>query len=197
MNNKHHAEITLPERYALRQTIDLAKNKKEMTTVTVLSVVLLAASFGLGFLLRSGASLRQLSPSDASFWMLLLGYFAYLVLHEAVHGIAMWHFSRQKPSFGISLQYAYAGSKAYFYRNAYLIIALAPLVVWSVVFITAALLADGAWFWVFWILQACNLSDAAGDLYVFWKVRSLEPAILVQDDGVCMRIYAPVEETEP
>lgn len=189
------AENTLPNGYELCRTIDLAKNQKENTFVSLLSLVLLAVVFALGFLIRedTGAKGEEYLPVMVA---ALVSFFVYIVLHEAVHGAIMWYFSKQKPHFGISLQYAYAGSKAYFRKTPYMIIALAPMVVWGVIFLLAALLMPGIWFWLFWFLLAGNFSGAAGDLYVFCQVSRMQPEILVQDDGVAMRVYAPAARAE-
>lgn len=190
-----YAESTLPEGYALYRTIDLAKNKRENTVVSVISLVLLAVVFALGFLIRkdTGAAGEEYLPVMVA---ALVAFFAYIVLHEAVHGVFMWYFSKQKPNFGFGLQYAYAGSKAYFRKMPYMIVALAPMVVWGVVFLVAALLIPGIWFWLFWFLLAGNFSGAAGDLYVFCAVSRMQPDILVQDDGMAMRVYAPAVQPE-
>ena len=185
-----YAVNTLPENYGLMRTIDLAKNKKESTIVNTLSLVLLAVVFALGFLLRSdtGADVEAYLPVMIA---ALFAFLAYIILHEAVHGLFMWFFSKQKPHFGISLQCAYAGSEAYFRKVPYLIVALAPFVVWGLVFGVIALLLNNVWFWLFWFLEAGNASGAAGDLYVFYTVSRMPESIFVQDDGMSMRIYAP------
>jgi hypothetical protein len=190
-----YAVNTLPENYALLRTIDLAKNKRENLIVNSLSLVLLAVVFVLGFLLRSdtGADGEAYLPV---MFAALAAFAVYIILHEAVHGAFMWYFSKQKPRFGFSLQYAYAGSDAYFRRGPYLIIALAPFVIWGLVFGVAALMLDSVWFWLFWFLEAGNASGAAGDLYVFFVVSRMEQRILVQDDGISMRIYAPSASKE-
>ena len=185
-----YAVNTLPENYELVRTIDLAKNKKESLIVNTLSLVLLAVVFALGFLFRTDTGTK----AEAYLPVMLAAFFAfvaYIVLHEAVHGAFMWYFSKQKPHFGISLQYAYAGSESYFRKTPYLIIALAPFVVWGVVFGVVALCLNSIWFWLFWFLVAGNASGAAGDLYVFFVVSKMPGSILVQDDGISMRIYAP------
>lgn len=185
-----YAETSLPENYELLRTIDLDKNQKEKTFVTILSLVLLVAVFVLGFVLRSPGAV-MMGSIEMVMLAALLAFVVYLILHEAVHGVLMWYFSKKKPHFGISLQYAYAGSDAYFRRVPYLIIALAPFVVWGLVFGIIALMLDNVWFWLFWFLEAGNASGAAGDLYVFSVVSGMPENILVQDDGISMRIYAP------
>jgi len=46
------------------------------------------------------------------------------------------------------------------------------------------------WFWVVYILQICNISGAAGDLYISFRLRKLPDDILVQDSGVSMRVFS-------
>jgi len=198
VNQKPYAYQTLPKEYTHLSTIDLANNKEAMKNVNMLSLVLLVAVFLLGFVLRPGFAVFAENKNliFAAFLAALMGFALYAVLHEAVHGLSMWYFSKRKPRFGVSLQYAYAGSDAYFARLPYLVGALAPLVVWSIVLLIAALLTSGIWFWVVWFVQAGNVSGSAGDLYVFVLVRRMPKDILVQDDGVSMRIYAPVVSQE-
>lgn len=190
-----YAETSLPENYELVRTIDLDKNQKEKNFVTILSLVLLVVVFVLGFVLRSPASVMA-AITQPVMLVALPAFLVYLILHEAVHGAFMWYFSKKKPHFGISLQYAYAGSDAYFRRNPYLIIALAPFVVWGLVFGIIALMLDSVWFWLFWFLEAGNASGAAGDLYVFYVISRMPENVLVQDDGISMRIYAPADSKE-
>ncbi len=190
-----YAEKKLPENYELVRTIDLEKNKKENAIVMALSLVLLVGVFVLGFLFSPEPS----AEAEAHLPVMvaaLFAFFAYIILHEAVHGAFMWYFSKQKPHFGISLQCAYAGSDAYFYRNPYLVIAIAPFLFWGILFGVIALMLNNVWFWLFWFLAAGNASGAAGDLYVFSVVSRMEKNILVQDDGVSMRIYAPAASKE-
>ena len=189
MSSKY-ARTTLPADYELLRTIDLAKNKKESMIVNTLSLVLLGVVFALGFLLfpNTGAGEEAYQPVMIA---ALFAFIVYIILHEAVHGVFMWYFSKQKPHFGFKLQYAYAGSEVYFCRTPYLVIALAPFVVWGLVFGVIALLLDNVWVWLFWFLEAANASGAAGDLYVFCTVSRMPKDVLVQDDGISMRIFAP------
>ena len=45
------------------------------------------------------------------------------------------------------------------------------------------------WFWVIGMLQIGNVSGAAGDIYVIWRVSHLRDTILVCDTGLEMTIY--------
>ncbi|MBO5006312.1 MAG: DUF3267 domain-containing protein, partial [Clostridia bacterium] len=158
--------LYLPEGYGKILEIDLQKNKKLMLLVNGIALVLMLALVALG---------AYIVPIDTFFdnevWYMPLiklavmmgGYVAYIVLHELVHGIFMKHFSGVKPKYGFTLMYAYAGSEAYFNKKSYIIIALAPVVIWGAVLgVLCAVLPQG-WFWVVYFIQIGNLSGAAGD----------------------------------
>lgn len=68
-----------------------------MLIVNVLSVVLIVPLLPLMFILApEGTEFLQ----GTSMLPLILGIFAYVLLHEAVHGVCFWFFSRSKPTFG-------------------------------------------------------------------------------------------------
>lgn len=160
------ASRALPAGYGLTERIDLLKNKRQLWLVNGLSLVLLVLTAVLGLCLR---------PWDWSGWSLstsllaLAGICLYIVGHEAVHGAAMFLLSHEKPRFGFSLMYAYAGSDAYFSKGPYLIISLAPAVLWGLLLAVLTVLLPDPWFWPLWIIQITNISGSAGDFYVFSK----------------------------
>ena len=94
---------------------------------------------------------------------------------------------------GFTGLYAYAGSEAYFNKRSYLVIALAPIVVWGVVLLILNFLVPTSWFWCVYFIQVCNVSGAAGDLYVSCKFSRLPADILIRDTGVSMTVYSRAE----
>ncbi len=188
----------LPENYIQRTVIDLEKDKKAFWFVNILSLVIAALMVAIGV----WAVPLDLEPDADNFVLelllplivLLAGIFAYIVLHEAVHGVFMYAFSRVRPRFGFKLVFAYAGSEAYFDKIRYIVIALAPVVFWGMVLLIIDLFCKGIWFWVFYIIQVCNVGGAAGDLYVTAKILRMPKDILIQDTGTQMTVFAPVQE---
>lgn len=188
----------LPENYIQRTVIDLEKDKKAFWFVNILSLVIAALMVAIGV----WAVPLDLEPDADNFVLelllplivLLAGIFAYIVLHEAVHGVFMYAFSRVRPRFGFKLVFAYAGSEAYFDKIRYIVIALAPVVFWGMVLLIIDLFCKGIWFWVFYIIQVCNVGGAAGDFYVTAKILRMPKDILIQDTGTQMTVFAPVQE---
>ncbi|MBO5024227.1 MAG: DUF3267 domain-containing protein [Clostridia bacterium] len=185
--------LSLPEGYGKILEIDLQKNKKLMILVNGIALVIMLALAMLG---------AYIVPIDTFFgdgevWyapliklaVMMLGYVAYIILHELVHGVFMKHFSGVKPKYGFTLIYAYAGSEAYFNKRSYIIIALAPVVIWGAVLGVLCAVLPQSWFWVVYFIQIGNISGAAGDFYVTLKFLKLPKDILVNDTGVAMTVY--------
>lgn len=184
----------LPEGHTEIFRLNLQKDKKTALLVNglallIAAVLIVAASFFVPITRLFDGS-EGLGLYVLRFGVLIAGVILYMVLHELVHGICMKRFSGVSARYGFTGLYAYAGSDAYFGKTAYRIIALAPVVIWGIVLVVINLFCGGAWFWVVYFIQVCNIAGAAGDLYVSWKFRGFPPDILVQDTGVSMTVYS-------
>ncbi len=124
------------------------------------------------------------------FIVLMVSYVAYLILHEAVHGVAMKICGTKKVKYGFTGLYAYAGSDDFYDKKSYIFIALAPVVLWGVVLAVINFFVPETWFWVVYFIQIGNISGAAGDIYVTAKFSKLPKDILITDCGVGMTVYS-------
>lgn len=194
------ATMTLPENYEEILSVDLKNNKRLALFVNLLAVGIAVIFAVIGAFSVPIAALfdmsRGLGIYALRFLVMFAGTVAYIVLHELVHGIFIRLFSHEKPFYGYTGLYAYAGSHAYFGKVEYIVIALAPIVVWGIVLAILCFLLDAAWFWVVYLIQITNLSGAAGDLYVFFRFLKLPREILVGDSGTAMVVYAPKHKEE-
>ena len=188
-----HSYETLPEGYREWMKVDLQKNKKLALIVNGIGLIIAVVMAVIGQLIVPIQTLFDMEAGlgmyTLRFVVLLAGMVAYIILHELVHGVVMKHYSRQKPFYGFTGLYAYAGSKCYFDRRSYIVIALAPIVVWGVVLLILNLFAAGSWFWVVYFIQISNVSGAAGDFYVSARFSKMPQDILVNDVGVSMTVY--------
>lgn len=188
----------LPDGYRQLTVIDLEKDKKVFWSVNLLSLALAAGIFVVGILavpLDFGLDASDLVAGwILPFAVLFGGAFLYIFLHEAVHGIFMYAFSRVRPHFGFRSVFVYAGSNAFFDKKQYIIIALAPVVIWGMVLLIVCLFCQGTWFWAVYFIQILNVSGAAGDLYVTLRMSAYPKDILVQDTGTCMTVYTRIPD---
>lgn len=183
----------LPEGYEEILHIDLQKDNKLALIVNGLALVIMVAMIAaaaffvpLSTLFDYKQPLQMLLKAG----VLVVGSILYIILHEAVHGIFMRRYCDVKVKFGFTGLYAFAGSEGYYCRKHYIVIALAPIVVWGVVLGILNVLVPAPWFYVVYILQVTNISGAAGDLYVSWRMNKLPKDILVKDTGVAMTVYS-------
>ena len=183
----------LPEGYQQILHIDLQKDKKLLLIVNGMALVIMMAMLIAARMCIPFTVLFEDGDAIALWWKLAVlgfGYIGYIILHEAVHAIAMKYYSKCKVSFGFTGMYAFAASKAYYCRRHYIIIALAPIVIWGIVLGILNFMVPLSWFYVVYFIQAGNISGAAGDIYVSWRMSKLPGDILIQDDGVSMTVYS-------
>jgi hypothetical protein len=200
----------LPEDYGLIHKLDLNKNIKLAIGLNLANLLLFVV-FGVFFywlLLQARPGLLNeesflsfsLFTSDSVFTQFLviaLVYLGMIVLHEAVHGLFFWIFTKDRPEFGFRGMYAYAGAPDwYLAKRPYLLVGLAPLVLISLAGFIAMLFVPQSWVFPILLFITLNASGAVGDIYAFFWILPKPEGILVQDFGDRMCIYGP-GETKP
>ncbi len=184
----------LPEGYNKIYAIDLQKNKKIALFVNLLAVViavLLVVPMHFVVPISSVFSMENsMKNYMIRFGVMIVLMVVYMILHELVHGIAMKICGTKKVKYGFTGMYAFAGSKDYYDKKAYIFIALAPVILWGIVLAIVNLFVPIQWFWVVYLIQIINLSGAAGDMFVTVKFLSLPSDILIQDYGVGMTVFS-------
>lgn len=188
----------LPDGFKNIYTLNLQKDKKTAVIVNVLSLLIFVAfAVAGGFLVSFNKMFLFSVNSLASMWLKLGAMFGgtiiYLVLHEAVHGAVMKYYGAKKINYGFTGLYAFAGCDDYFKKKPYIVIALAPIVLWGIVLTVACFVVPQDWFWVVYFIQLANLSGAAGDLYVTYKFCKMPHDILINDTGLEMKVYSAAQ----
>ena len=115
-----------------------------------------------------------------------------MVLHELIHGVFMSKYGG-KPSYGAGiayfiLPYLYATTKTVFTRNQFIVIAIAPLVVISLVGIGIMAAFPSIAHWMF-IPFVVNASGAVGDMWVTRNVLRYPKHVLLEDIRTGLIIY--------
>jgi hypothetical protein len=190
------ATKTLPENYSLAWAADIEKDKWLMVLLQVI-----AFPWSLFVLVLLGLYAYWLNPDlfaistsvEFSFWSMLAllpVMFIAITLHELVHGLFFWVFTREKPQFGFKLLYAYASAPGwYFDKSIYWLIGLAPLIFLSLAGLVVAVFTPADWFFYLLFGLFTNASGAIGDLYIVIRL-ALEPAgTLVEDRGTGFLVF--------
>ena len=173
--------------------IDLVKNKKEALLVNIYGIIIMVVmAVFIPLLIMGGIIEFNLETTFPIFFIvLLISLILYIPLHEIVHGIVLKKYTDEKLSFGWKLVYAYCGSKeAVVDRKEYYAVALAPLLVFSVVFISLMVLNPSLSL-VWYVMEIMNVSGSVGDIYVSIKLRKEKSRdILITDSGTDMSFWS-------
>ena len=184
----------LPVGYKKIYSVNLQKDKKIATIINVgaiLIAVLMAVPMNFYIPISTLFDFTQgVKNYFTRFIVLMVSMIAYLILHEAVHGVAMKICGTKKVKYGFTGLYAYAGSDDFYDKKSYIFIALAPVVLWGIVLAVVNCFVSQNWFWVVYLIQISNISGAAGDIYVTAKFSKMPDDILVTDCGVGMTVYS-------
>jgi len=193
----------LPPNYLPSGKFDL-KNLKQIIILNLIGLVLLVFSiwfFGwianqirTGFDTSFSIEISSIPSALLALGKLLLTIILVLALHEAIHALFFWIFSRQKPLIGFKGFYAFAAMPGwYFPRNQYLVIGIAPLILITLMGIFFLAVLPVSILNLVLVALVINTSGAVGDLYVVLWLLSKPKATIAHDMIDSIEFYVPGE----
>jgi hypothetical protein len=187
---------TLPEEYQRLYALDLSKN---VVALIGLNLAALPIFFIAGWVfIRLSIWLRPAYWQGGDILALglgeLIGVLAaialMLLIHEAIHGIFFWVFTKERPRFGFHGLYAYAAAPDWYLpRNKYLVVGLAPLVLISVVGVLVMPITPLVAFPALFTLLVLNAAGAIGDIYLTLRLLFGPEDVFVNDHGDKFAVY--------
>jgi Putative zincin peptidase len=156
--------------------------------------------FGLAAAMRpdlAGYSGTFQDPAEALLFVglflaaLLVSPVVVFVVHEAVHGMLFWLYTRDRPRFGFKRWYLYASAPGwYLSRNSFLVVGLGPLVAMSAVALGLAMVLPPVAAAVVLLGAALNAAGSLGDLYVCARLLAVPASGMVEDrpDGITWHV---------
>ncbi len=144
------------------------------------------------FVLRQRGSIAGGFGADWPSWLwIILIFIISIPIHEFLHGLAIRR-AGHKPRYGMMLSKGafYATSdNALFWRNDFIIIALAPIVGITLLgFLLVYLLPDALGYYV-GLGVILNAANSIGDLWMTVVARRYPPTALLRDQADSIRIY--------
>lgn len=190
----------LPQNYASTFRLDMNHDKKALIWLNVVGTLLLFLFGWLFFqwivwLRPQALGAMGFSVSGLVSWLifivvLVVATAAVIFIHEAVHGLTFWLLFHQKPTFGFRGAYAFAATPGWYLPRApYLVVALAPLIVLSLICMGLMLVLPAAWLLYVLLFAALNASGAVGDMAVAVRLLSRPAATLIEDTGETITFY--------
>ena len=189
---------TPPEGYKVYKVIDATDKKVGIRLNLVALAIILVILAGLYFLLLWG---YKLTTNDLIVYLIvmILGYVAYIVTHELLHGLAYKLLTKQKLTFGLTLTVAFCGLKeGYVNKKTALISILAPFVVHSLWMIPCLFLIEPSGLLLAIIfLFASHVGGCVGDFYGTITLIKAPSDVLMCDTGPKQTfLSATVNKTE-
>jgi energy-coupling factor transporter transmembrane protein EcfT len=187
-----------PDNATLVYSFNLFKNRRAFWALNGGGIALLIL-FGMLFswvvsLIRPSIAFElAISSANALFVCLsLLGIAAgQMVLHELVHGVFIWLFTRSRPTFGFRGWYAYAAAPGWFFsRGQYLVVLLAPFVLLSVLgLILLTIVSQRIALMTILLAAVLNAASSVSDLWITLLIIRERRPIVIEDLGDGMNFY--------
>lgn len=195
------ATQVLPLNYHPSGKFDL-KSKKQIIILNLVGLVLLIFSIWFSgwlanFLRGSSATsfsfqISSMSTALIAIGKLLLTIVFVLVLHEGIHALFFWVYSRQKPVVGFKGAYAYAAMPGwYFPRNQFMVIGIAPLIVISLIGVLFLAILPLSSINLVLVALVINTSGAVGDLFVVIWLLTKPRETFANDKIDSIEFYVP------
>ena len=171
--------------------IELERSRVLSRLIKVISVVLAAVTFLVGFLILPVEALVEMEDAFVHLVSLMLGMMAVFLIHELLRGVLMRIFSGVKPIIRYAGSYPHAACEAYFGRKAQQIINIVPPVITvAMLILSLVVTADLTWKWMLWLMLTVGISSFTGDFYVAIRVMHFPEDILVMNVGPTYLIYS-------
>ena len=173
----------VPEGYKFSKEINLEKNMNHFVLVNLFSLLVLLPVLPLLYFV-------DFKNFDIS--LLLIGFLAFFVIimiHEWIHGIFFYHYSKKKVKYKFH-GWAFSAStpNTFYVKHAYFVIGLAPAVIINGILLILFFIFKDLRLMFFFIL-ALHFSGCAGDFYVTLLISKYPKDTIVEDTGVGMLIF--------
>jgi Putative zincin peptidase len=192
------ATNVLPDNARLVYSLNLLKNKRAFWLLQIPAVL---GFFFFGFLFlwwttwlrpgliqtfSAGVEIRLLD-----LFVLVISLVVFLALHELVHGAFFWIYSRSWPKFGLRSGYAYAAAPGwYFPRRQYLVIALAPFVLLTILGMILLAVVPVGMLAAILFGMVTNAAGAVGDIWIAFMIIKERRTIVIEDLGDGFHFYS-------
>lgn len=182
MNNTNQ----LPINYELKDSYDLKQTKLNLIIQTIF-IIIAAIFMSSVFIFNIEFNSEYHGLLIAGFTMTLV--LIYMTLHELTHGIFISLLSKTKSTYKFRFPFLTTGTHAYFNKKSFIIICLAPSILWGIVIGVSIKFTPNNLLLSLYILLGLNFAGSAGDYLQVFLISRTSIDSLIQDDGKVTSIY--------
>ena len=183
--------IDLPDSYRLHSRLDLKDDKRAATTIKVAFALTVAAMIALALVLD--LPFQSTLSTGVSVSITVVACLAYMVVHELTHAVVLWWLTRERPTVGVRFPYLITGSQAFLTRGRAVVVALTPLVLYTLVLLDLFRSLPSEFFLTVYVVLVLNVAGSAGDVLQARAFFRLPPEALIRDDGEETSVFLPAE----
>lgn len=180
---------TPPDTPGYRQ---VSHEKLNITKISIVGTILvpLWAYIMVGVVLVfGGRSTYETTLTFTTFTLFFVAVAGVIIVHEIIHGVAAVLLGT-KPSFGIGPGFAYTTFLEPMKKSSYLIVGLAPLVIITILTVSAAVIWPDIAGWMI-VIGTVNASGAIGDLWMTARILRAPKKALFYDLADGFAVFAP------
>ena len=197
-------ENKLPDGYILAETLDPKSKKGKLIGFIGFLVMALGLTLALVLIGIKNIYNAIQAMDKTKLIITLLVYFVllfiYIIIHELIHGLFYKIYTRQILKFGMNGKVAYCGVPGiYVYRNAIMVILIAPCVVLATAFLIPTILIHNVVIkFLLSVLLIIQFGGCIYDIYDFFVLlfKYKDPKTLIYDDGPTQKFYLPKKDGE-
>ncbi len=189
----------LPENYHEVLYWKLSQHKSLVATLNIVGLLLMGLAFVplCAWVRLWRPAIATLKIQGPEVFVMLFGIALTIVAHELTHGLALRSYGA-RPRYGVMWQEMmfYATAPGYaFRRNAYIVIALAPLVGLSVAALALLMLPLPEWLMLTVVFcSALNVGSAIGDMWLVRVALGYPKWAYIVDEKDGLRVFMPLEQ---
>ena len=180
---------TAPELPGYRQVSHEQLNMTKITVVGTILIPLWAIALLAVVAVLGGPSSYATTFTFTTLILFVIAMVGVIVVHEIIHGVAAALLGT-KPSFGIGPGFAYTTFLEPMNKSSYLIVGLAPLVVFTVLTVAAAAIWPDIAGWMI-VIGTINASGAIGDLWMTTRILRAPRRAVFYDLADGFAVFAP------
>lgn len=182
---------SLPSNYKKYQTKDLKNDKKTALLIQGIFLIIAGLMVFIAYIFK--LPIKSDLPLILKIIITIALIFFYTIVHELTHGIFIQLISKQKPSYGFNFPYLITGSNYYYNKQSFIIILLAPVLIWGIILVSALIFIPGSLFLSVYIVTGLNFAGSSGDYLQAYIIKRLPKDILIKDNGKTTTYYTKAE----
>jgi len=190
IKNTAQNTLSLPASYRLNGIMDLKEDKKINMSIQITFALIVFCLIGLAKWFDFPTQNRWNTFISIAVTVMMI--VVYVAVHELTHGFFIKLFSGVKPVYFALFPFVCTGSPAYFNKKSFIVIALAPVVLWGVFLIALLRILPSDFFLSVYIVIGLNFAGAAGDYFQVYATLRLPSLALIQDKGKETSIFLPL-----